>query len=144
MQAMVNPEISGVEYQQGTLAGYEIKEYLLQKWGRQCAYCKAKSIPLQVEHIIPRSRGGTKRVSNLTVACEDCNQSKNNLTAAEFGHPNIQKQALRPLKDATAVNATRYAIVAALQDFVVADIILVRWQDKVQPHSTVLSESPLD
>jgi hypothetical protein len=54
-------------------------------------------------------------VSNLTVACEDCNQSKNNLTAAEFGHPNIQKQALRPLKDATAVNATRYAIGAALK-----------------------------
>jgi len=48
----------------------------------------------------PQSRCGTKRVSNLTVACEDCNQSKNNLTAAEFGHPNIQKQALRPLKDA--------------------------------------------
>ena len=115
MQAMVNPEISGIEYQQGTLAGYEIKEYLLEKWGRQCAYCKAKSIPLQIEHIIPRSRGGTKRVSNLTVACEDCNQSKNNLTAAEFGHPNIQKQALRPLKDAAAVNATRYAIGAALK-----------------------------
>jgi len=115
MQAMVNPEISGAEYQQGTLAGYEIKEYLLEKWGHECAYCKAKSIPLQVEHIIPRSRGGTKRVSNLTVACEDCNQSKSNLTAAEFGHPNIQKQALRPLKDATAVNATRYAIGAALK-----------------------------
>src|SRR6202142_182567 len=110
MQAMVNPEISGVEYQQGTLAGYEIKEYLLEKWGRQCAYCKAKSIPLQVEHIIPRSRGGTKRVSNLTVACEDCNQSKNNLTAAEFWHPNTQKKALRPLKDSATVNATRYAI----------------------------------
>ena len=54
-------------------------------------------------------------MSNLTVACEDCNQSKSNLTAAEFGHPNIQKQALRPLKDAAAVNATRYAIGAALK-----------------------------
>jgi hypothetical protein len=45
----------------------------------------------------------------------NCNQSKNNLTAAEFGHPNIQKQTLRPLKDAAAVNATRYAIGAALK-----------------------------
>ncbi len=54
-------------------------------------------------------------MSNLTVACEDYNQRKNNLTAAEFGHPNIQKQALRPLKDAAAVNATRYAIGAALK-----------------------------
>ena len=144
LQAMVNPEISGVEYQQGTLAGYEIGEYLLEKWGYECAYCKAKSIPLQVEHIIPRSRGGTKRVSNLTVACEDCNQSKNNLTAAEFGLPSIQKLALRPLKDAAAVNATRYTIGAAPQDFGTTDIFLVRLQDKVQPHSTVLCESPLD
>ena len=131
MQAMVNPEISGVEYQQGTLAGYETKEYLLEKWGHECAYCKAKSISLQVEHIIPRSRGGTKRVSNLTVACEACNQSKNNLTAAEFGHPNIQKQALRPLKDAAAVNATRYAIGAALKALglpVSLALTLARWQ----------------
>ena len=29
MQAIDNPEISGVEYQQGTLAGYELREYLL-------------------------------------------------------------------------------------------------------------------
>jgi hypothetical protein len=27
MQAIENPEISGVEYQQGTLAGYEVREY---------------------------------------------------------------------------------------------------------------------
>ena len=30
LQAMDNPEISGVEYQQGTLAGYEVREYLLE------------------------------------------------------------------------------------------------------------------
>jgi len=29
-QAMQHPEISGEEYQQGTLAGYEIREYLLE------------------------------------------------------------------------------------------------------------------
>lgn len=30
MQLMENAEISGVEYQQGTLAGYELREYLLE------------------------------------------------------------------------------------------------------------------
>ena len=39
MQQMDNPEIAGGEYQQGTLYGYEVREYLLEKWGRQCAYC---------------------------------------------------------------------------------------------------------
>jgi hypothetical protein len=39
LQAIVNPEISGVEYQQGELAGYEVREYLLEKWHRTCVYC---------------------------------------------------------------------------------------------------------
>ena len=56
MQKMVNPEISGVEYQQGTLAGFEVKQYLLQKWGHKCAYCGTDNVPLQIEHIIPASR----------------------------------------------------------------------------------------
>ncbi|MHB8288818.1 MAG: RRXRR domain-containing protein, partial [Acidimicrobiales bacterium] len=33
MQKLENPEIAGVQYQQGTLAGYEVREYLLEKWG---------------------------------------------------------------------------------------------------------------
>ena len=110
MQLMVNPNISGTEYQQGTLAGYELREYLLQKWNRTCVYCKKQGIPLQIEHIVPESRGGSDRVSNLTLACESCNQKKGNQTATEFGFPNIQKQALASLKDAAAVNATRYMI----------------------------------
>ncbi len=38
-QLMRNPNIQGKEYQQGTLAGYETREYLLEKWKRCCAYC---------------------------------------------------------------------------------------------------------
>jgi RRXRR protein len=33
-QLMENPEISGIAYQQGELAGYEVREYLLEKWGQ--------------------------------------------------------------------------------------------------------------
>jgi len=109
-QLMTNAEISGVEYQQGELSGYEIREYLLEKWGRKCAYCGVDNTPLEIEHITPKSRGGSNRVSNLTVACYDCNQRKGSQTAVEFGHPNIQQQAKKPLKDAAAVNATRWAL----------------------------------
>ncbi len=38
-QLMQNPEISGVEYQRGELLGWEVRAYLLEKWGRRCAYC---------------------------------------------------------------------------------------------------------
>ncbi len=109
-QLLENAEISGVAYQQGTLAGYEVREYLLEKWGRRCAYCGATNTPLQVEHIVPRARGGSDRISNLALACEPCNIKKGTQTAAEFGHPDIQAQARRPLKDAAAVNTTRWAL----------------------------------
>ena len=107
MQAIQNPEISGVEYQQGELMGYEVREYLLEKWGRKCAYCGVKNVPFEVEHINPKARGGSNRVSNLTLACRKCNEAKGNQTAAEFGHPDIQAKAKAPLKDAAAVNASR-------------------------------------
>jgi len=109
-QKMQNPEISGTEYQQGELYGYEIREYLLEKWNRTCAYCGKRDVPLQIEHIIPRSRGGTNRISNLTIACEKCNLKKGNKTAEEFGYSQIQQKARLPLKDAAAVNSTRWAV----------------------------------
>ena len=109
-QLMQHPEISGVAYQQGELAGYELREYLLEKWQRTCAYCNATEVPLEVEHITPRSRGGSNRVSNLTITCTPCNQRKGNQTAAEFGFPQIQARAKQPLKDAAAINASRWAL----------------------------------
>src|SRR5262249_33937478 len=64
-QKMQNPDITHLEYQQGELQGYFLREYVLEKWQRKCAYCDAKALPLEIEHIVPRSRGGTNRVSNL-------------------------------------------------------------------------------
>ena len=46
---MQTPGIEGIQYQQGTLAGYEAKEYVLQKWGHTCAYCGATGVPLEGE-----------------------------------------------------------------------------------------------
>ncbi len=120
-QAMQSPEISGVQYQQGTLQGYETREYLLSKWGRHCAYCGTQDVPLQVEHIVPRARGGTHRVSNLTLACEPCNVTKGTRDIREFlkDQPDVLKrllaQAQAPLKEAAAVNATRWELSRRLQ-----------------------------
>jgi 5-methylcytosine-specific restriction endonuclease McrA len=120
MQQMQNPEITGVEYQQGTLAGYELREYLLEKWGRECAYCGAKGSPLNIDHVHPSSRGGSNRASNLTLACIPCNEKKGNLTIEAFLATDIsrleriQRQLKAPLADAAAVNATRWALYRAL------------------------------
>ncbi len=115
-QRLQNPEISGMEYQQGELQGYEVREYLLEKWGRKCAYCGAENVPLTIDHIHPRSKGGSNRVSNLTLSCFPCNQRKGNWDMAEFlAHDpkrlaRIESVRKAPLKDAAAVNSTRWAL----------------------------------
>lgn len=121
-QKLCNPEISGIAYQQGELLGYEVREYLLEKWQRQCAYCDKKNIPLEVEHIIPKSKGGSDSVTNLTLACKPCNQKKNNRSIDEFVQDKeritrILKFTKTPLKDAAAVNATRFSVTKALEVF---------------------------
>jgi len=121
-QAIQNPEITGVLYQQGTLKGYELREYLLQKWQRKCAYCQKENIPLLLEHIIPKAKGGTDRVSNLTIACAQCNQKKGTQNIEDFLKrkplilQRIKTQLKTPLKDGAAVNATRWKLFNSLKD----------------------------
>jgi 5-methylcytosine-specific restriction endonuclease McrA len=116
MQLIRNPDIQGKEYQQGTLAGYETREYLLEKWGRECVYCGIKDVPLQVEHIQARSKGGSNSVTNLCLSCEKCNLKKGTLDIRDFlkKEPNrlekILLSAKKPLADAAAVNTTRFAL----------------------------------
>ena len=123
MQKMENPEISGVEYQQGELLGYEVREYILEKWNRTCAYCNAEQVPLEVEHIVPRSKGGSHKISNLTLACRACNQKKGSESIKVFLEKKpellqkIQSLAKKPLKDAAAVNSTRFELSNQLKEF---------------------------
>jgi len=117
-----NPEISGVEYQQGTLFGYEVREYLLNKWDRKCAYCGVENMPLQIEPIHPKAKGGSNRISHLCLACEKCNTKKGTQNIGQFlaKKPDILKrilsQAKRPLKDAATVNSTRWALFNRLKE----------------------------
>lgn len=109
-QLFNDKNIKGVEYQQGTLMGYEVREYLLEKFQRKCIYCGKDNCRLEIEHITPKSRGGTNKIDNLGISCHDCNQLKGNKTAEEFGYRNIQKQVKRTLKDCAILNATRWKI----------------------------------
>jgi 5-methylcytosine-specific restriction endonuclease McrA len=119
-QLMQNPDIKGEEYQQGTLTGYETREYLLEKFGRKCVYCDKQDLPLQIEHIYPRAKGGSNRISNLTLSCERCNIKKGTKDIKDFlkKEPErlkkIEAQLKKPLTDTAAVNATRFKLLEAL------------------------------
>jgi len=131
MQKMVNGDISGIEYQQGTLFGFEIKEYLLAKHNHTCAYCDGVSGDnrLEVEHVQPRSKGGSNSVKNLVVACRSCNEAKGNILLPDWkrvlgkskldiaravGIDQTLKGKWSGLKDAAAVNATRNALLTQI------------------------------
>ena len=120
-QALEHPDIEGVAYQHGTLKGSEVREYALLKWNHQCAYCDARDVPLELDHVQPRSKHGSNRVSNLTLACTSCNQRKGDRDVREFLQDDPARLARilahrkAPLRDAAAVNATRWALNARLK-----------------------------
>lgn len=73
-QKMKNPDISGVEYQQGEQMGFwNVREYVLARDKHQCQYCKGKSKDpvLNVHHIESRKTGGDSP-GNLITLCETC------------------------------------------------------------------------
>ncbi|KAF3891066.1 endonuclease [Tolypothrix bouteillei VB521301] len=123
LQKMETPDIEGIEYQQGTLFGYTLREALLEHWGRECVYCGQTDVPLQIEHINARSKGGSDRFSNLTLSCEKCNQKKGNKPVEQFlknkGEilQKIKAHQKESLSDAAAVNSTRKAIFQMAQHF---------------------------
>ena len=120
---MVNPEVSGVQYQRGTLAGYSVREYLLEKHKRTCVYCGKQNVPFQIEHIQPRSRGGSDAISNLTLSCGPCNQRKGAKTLEEFlvNKPEIVRrvkaQVRKSFADAAQVQAIRNKSLIVLESY---------------------------
>ena len=78
-------------------------------------------IPLEVEHINPRSQSRDDRICNLTLACAPCNHKKANQDIRVFlAHKpdvlvRILAQAQAPLKDAAAVNTTRWILYEQLK-----------------------------
>jgi 5-methylcytosine-specific restriction endonuclease McrA len=109
--------LEGVEYQRAT-PGY----YSPAMWGRTCACCGVSGVPLNIDHIQSRSRGGSDRIANLTLACIPCDQGKDAHPVREFlaDRPKVLArtlaQAKPPLRDAAAMNATRWALWGALRE----------------------------
>src|SRR5688572_27337508 len=52
-----------------------------------CQYCGRESAGLTVDHVIPRSRGGTSGWDNIVAACAPCNRRKGNRLPTEASMP---------------------------------------------------------
>ncbi|MBE5936886.1 MAG: HNH endonuclease [Lachnospiraceae bacterium] len=61
----------------------------------RCSHCgkKYRKKYIDIDHIVPRSRGGTNELANLQALCRYCNRSKgNNMNDTEYDIMSIQKK----------------------------------------------------
>ena len=61
------------------------RKNILKRDRHRCAYCGRGDLPLTLDHIIPRSRGGEDNWENLVSACLPCNNKKGDRTPEEAG-----------------------------------------------------------
>jgi len=50
-----------------------------------CQYCGISKIPLTIDHVTPKGRGGIDSWENLVAACKPCNQKKGDRMPDEVG-----------------------------------------------------------
>lgn len=56
---------------------------VLRRDGRRCAYCAKRADT--IDHVVPRSRGGTHSWENCVAACKSCNSRKADRLLEELG-----------------------------------------------------------
>ena len=114
IQKIKNPNISGVEYQQGEQLGFwNVREYVLHRDGHQCQCCKGKSKDkvLNVHHIDSRKTGGNAP-NNLITLCETCHT---NYHKGKIKLPAKIKRGMS-FRDATFMGIMRWAFYNKLKE----------------------------
>ncbi|MCF8413733.1 MAG: HNH endonuclease [Melioribacteraceae bacterium] len=61
------------------------RKNILKRDKHKCVYCGRGDLPLTMDHIIPRSKGGVDSWENLAAACMPCNNRKGDRTPSEAG-----------------------------------------------------------
>ena len=112
IQKIKNPEISGVEYQNGEQKGFwNVREYVLYRDNHTCQACNGKSKDkiLNVHHIESRQTGGD-RPDNLITLCETCHK------AYHSGKIDLKVSKHKNFKAETVMSILRWKIVNKLRE----------------------------
>lgn len=68
------------------LVSKQTRVLVLQRDGYRCRFCGTTSEEgrLQVDHVMPKARGGADTLDNLATLCEDCNAGKSDLWLGDY------------------------------------------------------------
>lgn len=62
----------------------KLSKKIMERDKYTCLYCGQIGGKLEIDHVLPISRGGTNDVDNLVTACQHCNRQKHDKTAEEY------------------------------------------------------------
>lgn len=131
-QMSSNSKLYGIKYQQGPLYQNKLRSFIFSRSNDKCVYCGAQAT--EIDHVIPRSSGGTNSIYNLVASCRNCNQMKSNLTLKAFGKKmNKNYSHLEPKKlpkDAAIIQSSRNYMVKEITKLVSNITLHDAWMTK--------------
>lgn len=95
-----------------------------QNW--RCCWCGCDTVPEKgransatIEHVIPRSKGGSDDPANYAMSCNGCNQARRNLDAEEF----IASGAKKRGTSSDVLKAEQIKIKRAARDSLISSVL---------------------
>ncbi len=67
------------------------RKNILRRDNHKCQYCSRADLTLTIDHIVPKSKGGTDSWENLVAACVKCNNKKGDRSPDVANMPLIKK-----------------------------------------------------
>lgn len=105
---MINPDIAGEDYQDGSTKGYyDVRYFVFARDNYTCQVCKKKNKILHTHHVVYKSKGGTDRADNLITVCSDCHTSENHKEGGILYGWMMKGKKVKQYKEPTFMNIVR-------------------------------------
>lgn len=105
---MINPDITGEDYQNGNSKGYyDVRYFVFARDNYTCQVCKKKNKILHTHHIVYKSKGGTNRADNLITVCSDCHTAENHKNEGVLYGWMMKGKKVRQYQEPTFMNIIR-------------------------------------
>ncbi len=108
--------------------GRSLRYAILSRDSFTCRYCGAQAphVYLEVDHVVPKSHGGSNDPGNLVTACFDCNRGKKARDASDDLAGSDWIKSLRDENDYLFDNNEKLRLIARIADVLVTELSSMR------------------